>query len=96
MTSWLDGELEECQFADARLGKRFRTLLERLSKRMGETIPMACQPFDQEKWAAVYSAYDAAAAVAAFSAARHWNLLFLKALPPEAFSTPVTHPERGT
>ncbi|MFY9728083.1 MAG: DinB family protein [Bryobacteraceae bacterium] len=54
------------------------------------------QPFDQEKWAAVYSAYDAAAAVAAFSAARHWNLLFLKALRPEAFSTPVTHPERGT
>jgi hypothetical protein len=44
----------------------------------------------------VYSAYDAAAAVGAFSAARHWNLLFLKALRPEAFSTPVTHPERGT
>ena len=40
----------------------------------------------------MYSAYDAAAAVAAFSAARHWNLLFLKALRPEAFSTPVTHP----
>ncbi len=54
------------------------------------------QPFDQEKWAAVYGTYDALAAVAAFSATRRWNLLFLKALRPEAFSTPVTHPERGT
>jgi hypothetical protein len=52
MTSWLDGELEECRFADARLGKRFRTLLERLSKRMGETIPMACQD-----WAGTKAAY---------------------------------------
>ena len=41
MTSWLDGELEEGRFADARLEKRFRALLERLSKRIGETIPMA-------------------------------------------------------
>jgi uncharacterized damage-inducible protein DinB len=54
------------------------------------------QPFDQDKWAAVYGAYDAATAVAAFSATRRWNLLFLKSLPPEAFSTVVTHPERGT
>ena len=49
MTSGLDGELEECRFADARLGKRFRTLLERLSKRMGETIPMACQDWASTK-----------------------------------------------
>ena len=28
MTSWLDDELAECRFADVRLGKRFRTLLE--------------------------------------------------------------------
>lgn len=54
------------------------------------------QPFDQDKWAAVYGAYDASEAVAAFSATRRWNLLFLKALPPAAFSTVVTHPERGT
>ncbi len=52
MTSWLDGELEECRFADARLGKRFRTLLERLSKGLGETIPMACQD-----WASTKAAY---------------------------------------
>jgi hypothetical protein len=46
--------------------------------------------------AAVYRAYDAAGAAATFAAIRHWNLAFLKALNPEAFSTPVTHPERGT
>ena len=52
MTSWLEGELEESRFLDARLGKRFRTLLERLSKSMGETIPMACQD-----WASTKAAY---------------------------------------
>jgi hypothetical protein len=52
MTSWLDSELEECRFADARLGKRFRALPERLSKRIGETIPMACQD-----WASTKAAY---------------------------------------
>ena len=52
MTSWLDGELEEGRFADARLEKRFRALLERLSKRIGETIPMACQD-----WAGTKAAY---------------------------------------
>ena len=40
MTSWLDDELEKCRFADGRLGKRFRFLLERLAKGMGKTIPM--------------------------------------------------------
>jgi hypothetical protein len=52
MTSWLDGELAECRFADVRLGKRFRTLLKRLSAGIGETIPMACQD-----WASTKAAY---------------------------------------
>jgi len=52
MTSWLDDELAECRFADVRLGKRFRTLLERLSEGIGETIPMACQD-----WAGTKAAY---------------------------------------
>ena len=52
MTSWLDDELAECRLADVRLGKRFRTLLERLSEGIGETIPMACQD-----WASTKAAY---------------------------------------
>jgi hypothetical protein len=52
MTSWLDDEVAECRFADVRLGKRFRTLLERLSKGLGDTIPMACQD-----WASTKAAY---------------------------------------
>jgi len=52
MTSWLDNELAECRFADVRLGKRFRTLLKRLSEGIGETIPMACQD-----WASTKAAY---------------------------------------
>ena len=52
MTSWIDEELVGCEFADARLGKRFRALIERLSHAIGETIPMACQD-----WACTKAAY---------------------------------------
>ena len=52
MTSWLDTELSACQFADARLTKRFKTLAEQLSEGRGETIPMACQD-----WASTKAAY---------------------------------------
>jgi uncharacterized damage-inducible protein DinB len=53
------------------------------------------QPFDQEKWAASYAGYDAAEALAAFAAVRHWNLLFLRGAPADAYAKPVSHPERG-
>jgi hypothetical protein len=53
------------------------------------------QPFDQDKWAAPYAAYDAPAALAVFSALRRWNISFIHAAPAEAFSKGVTHPERG-
>lgn len=52
MTSWLGEELAGCEFTDLRLGKRFRTLVERLSEGIGQTIPMACQD-----WAATKAAY---------------------------------------
>ncbi len=79
-----------CHLADCEVVFAFR-----FRQTLAETNHVI-QPFDQDKWAASYSAYDASAAVAAFSGTRRWNLLFLKALPPEAFSTVVTHPERGT
>ncbi len=53
------------------------------------------QPFDQDKWAVPYAAYDAPTALAVFSALRRWNLSFIHAAPAEAFSKRVTHPERG-
>ena len=52
MRSWLDEEVEGSRFADGRLGKRFRILLERLSKGLGETFPMAWQD-----WASTKAAY---------------------------------------
>src|SRR5437773_3949691 len=52
MASWIDDELAGCKFADVRLDKRFRTLVERLSEGIGETIPMACQD-----WANTKAAY---------------------------------------
>ena len=52
MKSWIDDELAGCEFKDARLGTRFRSLLERMSKGIGNTIPLACQD-----WACTKAAY---------------------------------------
>jgi transposase-like protein len=52
MAAWLEGELAGCKFADVRLEKRFRMLVERLAEGIGESIPMACQD-----WANTKAAY---------------------------------------
>lgn len=52
MASWLDDELEGSGFEDVRLGKRFRIVVGKLSKGLGETIPMACRD-----WASTKAAY---------------------------------------
>lgn len=51
-TSWIDGEIAACQFADVRLGKRLHCLLEQTSDAVGESVPMACQD-----WANTKAAY---------------------------------------
>jgi hypothetical protein len=53
------------------------------------------QPFDQDKWASSYAAFDAAAALQVFRTVRQWNLKLIDSLPAEVFSKPLTHPERG-
>jgi hypothetical protein len=50
--AWLDSELAGCTFVDVRLGKRLRTLLERLGGAVGASLPLACQD-----WAATKAAY---------------------------------------
>jgi hypothetical protein len=49
---WFDNETEACEFADERLGKRLRKLLERMGGSMGDSIPLACQD-----WANTKAAY---------------------------------------
>ena len=41
--AWLDHEVGPNRFRDARLGKRFRLVLERLWSCIGQSIPMAFQ-----------------------------------------------------
>ena len=53
------------------------------------------QPFDQDKWAKSYAAYDAAQALSTFAALRNWNLTLIRSLGPEQLSKAVSHPERG-
>ena len=53
------------------------------------------QPFDQEKWHDHYAAYTLEAALTTFATVRAWNLALIRALPAEAFSRELSHPERG-
>jgi hypothetical protein len=78
-----------CHLADTELVFAFR-----LRQTLAEPLHVI-QPFDQGKWAANYAAYETGAALAVFSAVRGWNLNLLSAVPPNMFSTRVTHPERG-
>lgn len=66
----------------------------RLRQTLAEDNPTV-QPFDQEKWAAVYGTYDLESALETFSALRRWNLALIRSLEPEAFQREMTHPERG-
>lgn len=50
--SWIDSEVAVCEFADARLGRRLRSLLEQIGDAVGESVPMACQD-----WANTKAAY---------------------------------------
>jgi hypothetical protein len=53
------------------------------------------QPYDQESWAARYSAYDAPSALATLTVTRNWNMKLLGTVTPADLAKPLTHPERG-
>lgn len=78
-----------CHLADCELVFAFR-----LRQTLAETHHVI-QPFDQEKWAAAYGAFDAATALEVFTIVRKWNVKLVDSLRPDALSKPVTHPERG-
>jgi hypothetical protein len=52
MGSWIDQELAGCEFADARICKRFGVLMQQLSTGLGRTLPLACGD-----WASTKAAY---------------------------------------
>lgn len=78
-----------CHLADTELVFAFR-----LRQALAEEDHVI-QPFDQDKWAATYAAFDLQAALATFATVRQWNLTLIRSLPPDAFSRALTHPERG-
>ena len=49
---WIENELAQCTFGDARHGQRLRKLLKQLSEEIGGSIPWACQD-----WANTKAAY---------------------------------------
>ena len=78
-----------CHLADCEIVFAFR-----LRQTLAEGYHVI-QPFDQDRWAAVYGAFDAASALAVFTAVRNWNVRLIGAVPAEAFDKKLTHPERG-
>ncbi len=66
----------------------------RLRQALAESHHMI-QPFDQDAWSKVYPAMRIDGALDVFRSVRKWNLLLTGALPPGAFTKPVSHPERG-
>jgi len=78
-----------CHLADCEIAFAFR--LRQTLAEDNHTV----QPFDQEKWAAPYAAFDANEALAAFSLLRRWNLLLIESALPQQANKTVTHPERG-
>lgn len=79
-----------CHLADCEIAFAFR-----LRQTLAED-QHRIQPFDQEKWAAPYAAFDANEALATFSLLRRWNLLLIESALPHHAHKPVTHPERGS
>lgn len=78
-----------CHLADTELAFAFR-----LRQALAEDDHVI-QPFDQEKWARTYSAYETGKALAVFSSVREWNLDLITTATPEMLAKRVTHPERG-
>ena len=56
--AWIERELEGCRFADERLGRRLRTLLDRMAGAIGGSIPFACQDWANTKAAYRFFAND--------------------------------------
>lgn len=67
----------------------------RIRQTLAEDRPVL-QPFDQDKWAARYSAYTADAALTAFTAMRAFNSALIGSLTSEDLAREATHTERGT
>lgn len=78
-----------CHLADCEIAFAFR-----IRQALAEDH-YVIQPFDQEKWAKPYAAYEARRALEVFSTLREWNRTLLKAVLPGALSKPLAHPERG-
>ncbi|MDX2149723.1 MAG: DinB family protein [Bryobacteraceae bacterium] len=79
-----------CHLADTEIAFAFR-----LRQALAEPHHVI-QPFDQDAWIRNAPAYDVASALNVFESLREWNTRLVAQVPPETYSKPLTHPERGT
>jgi hypothetical protein len=78
-----------CHLADCEVVFAFR-----LRQALAEDYHVI-QPFDQDKWAARYRAFDVQTALDVFTAVRESNRRLIAGVSPEESAKKLTHPERG-
>jgi hypothetical protein len=78
-----------CHLADCEVAFAFR-----IRQTLAEDNHVV-QPFDQDKWARTYAAYQVPQALEAFWALRQWNADLVRSVTPQALTKPLSHPERG-
>ena len=78
-----------CHLADCEIAFGFR--LRQTLAEEGHVI----QPFDQDKWAKSYAAYDTQGAVDLFTSLRAWNVKLVSKASQKELDKKVVHPERG-
>lgn len=78
-----------CHLADTEIAFGFR-----LRQALAEPDHVI-QPFDQERWAEHYGAYDLESALETFRVLRKWNVALIQSLKQEDFEKKLSHPERG-
>ena len=69
--TWVDDELADCDFQDARLSQRFRMLLKQNGTDVGQSIPLVCQDWANTKQPIDFSPMAALAKWTSFPAILH-------------------------
>jgi hypothetical protein len=78
-----------CHLADCEIAFAFR-----LRQALAEEHHVI-QPFDQDRWARAYDAFDATGALDVFSILRRWNVTLVRPLTADVLARKLVHPERG-
>jgi Transposase DNA-binding len=93
--TWVEREVAGCKFKDARLNKRFRTLLEQIGSDIGPSISLVCQDWANTKAGLEDSQASRGNPGACRGLGELWSLLRLRGVTPtyRSAARPIDRPE---